>query len=125
VTLTVTFDPWRILRTLLGLVCCALVTSIGGAGIVAAPVTLPLLWVAGRYAKPLGRAALNVVAVITAAELGWALAYAAVGEQSPLIWALPLALAVAVFAGYPLTQRAVQARATARKSAGRFVTGTA
>jgi hypothetical protein len=110
VNVTVTFDPWRILRTLLGLVCLALVTSIGGAGIIAAPVTLPLLWVAGRYAKPLGRAALNVVAVITAAELGWALAFASVGEHSPLIWGLPLAMAVAVFVGYPLTQRAVEAR---------------
>jgi hypothetical protein len=83
VNVTVTFDPWRILRTLLGLVCLALVTSIGGAGIVAAPVTLPL------------------------------------------IWGLPLAMAVAAFVGYSLTQRAVEARATAKKSAGRFVTGTA
>ncbi len=122
---TVTFDAGWVLRTLLGVVCLALVTSIGGAGIVAAPVTLPLLWVAGRYARPLGRAALNVVALITAGELGWALAYATTGEHSPLIWAVPLALAVAVFVGYPLTQRAVEARATARKSAGRFVTGTA
>jgi hypothetical protein len=105
VNVTVTFDAGRILRTLLGLVCLALVTSIGGAGIVAAPVTLPLLWVAGRYAKPLGRAALNVVAVVTAGELGWALAYATTGEHSPLIWAVPLAMAASVFVGFPLTQR--------------------
>jgi hypothetical protein len=45
----------RLLRVLLGLVAAFLLVSWGGA-IVAAPVTLPLLWWAGRDARPVGRA---------------------------------------------------------------------
>jgi hypothetical protein len=109
---------WSTTRLVVGLVALALLTSIGGAGIIASPVTLPLLWGAGRYAtSAMGRALLNVVAVLTAAEAGWALAYAAYGEHSPLIWAVPLALAAAVFVSFPLTQRAAERAAQRRASA--------
>jgi hypothetical protein len=108
---------WSAVRAVVGLTAWALLTSIGGAGIVLAPVTLPLLWGAGRYATTaLGRALLNVVAVATAGELGWALAYAAYGEHSPLIWVVPLTLAAAVFVSFPLTQRAAERRAAQRRA---------
>lgn len=92
-------------RLATGLFCLALLTSIGGAGIYAAPVTLPVLWLAARDASALGRALLNVVAVLTAGELGWAVAYQVWGERTVAIWLVPVVAAVAVFFAYPLTQR--------------------
>ena len=112
--MTVTFDAGRVLRTMLGLVCLALLTSIGGAGIFAAPVTLPLLWFAGVHARPVGRMALNAVAVLTAMEAFWAVAYFAGGEGSALMWVLPLAAGAAVFAVFPLTQVRLARRFVAR-----------
>ena len=113
--MTVTIDLARAARLALGLVALVLLTSIGGAGIVAAPVTLPLLWFAGRHASRTLRTFLDVVAVLTAAEVGWAFGYAAGGVWE---WAVPFATAATVAVAYPLTQR----RASA---AGRVVAGPA
>jgi hypothetical protein len=92
------------LRVLLGLVAFVLLLSMGGA-VLAAPVTLPLLWWAGRSARPPARAAFDALAVLTAAEAAWALVYVTAGERTPLAWAVPVAAGVAVALGYPLTQR--------------------
>ena len=89
-------------RFVIGLVCLALLTSIGGAGIFAAPVTLPLLWAAALTAGRAGRIALNGVAVLTAGELCWAIGYATGG---PAEWLLPLAGMALVAVSYPVTQR--------------------
>lgn len=100
--MTVTFDLYAAGRIALGVVALALLTSMGGAGIYAAPLTLPLLWLATRGASRAGRIALNAVAALTAAELAWAFGYEAGGAAE---WALPLAALVAVAVAYPLTQR--------------------
>jgi hypothetical protein len=63
---------------------------------------LPLLWFAGRDASRLGRALLDVVAVLTAAEAGWAVGYALGGVFEVV---LPALAAAAVGLLYPLTQR--------------------
>jgi len=77
------------------LISAFLLISMGGA-IVAAPVTLPLLWFSLR------RPALNrpwritaaVVLALTAAEFTWAAVYLTLGESKPMIWLLPVGVAV-------------------------------
>jgi len=69
-----------------------LLLSMGGA-IVAAPLTLPLLWLvvrAGRTGPALRVAAVSVAA-LTVAEVAWAATYLAVTEAEPWIWLLPVA----------------------------------
>lgn len=66
-----------------------------GAQIMAAPVTIPLLWIASRRASPPARGALAAIATITASYAGWALAYALAREALPWIVLSPLALAAA------------------------------
>jgi hypothetical protein len=71
-----------------------LLLSMGGA-VVAAPMTLPLLYLAirsGRMGAGL-RAAAVVIAALTVAEVAWAATYLAVSEAQPWIWLLPLAAA--------------------------------
>jgi hypothetical protein len=92
-------------RFVVGLVCLALLTSIGGAGIFAAPVTLPVLWFAAHSARPLGRALLDLVAALTAAEVAWAVAYAAWGDAALLTRVVPVCAGLAVAVLYPLSQR--------------------
>ncbi len=69
-----------------------LLLSMGGA-IVAAPLTLPLLYLAiraGRMGAGL-RSAAVVIAALTVAEVAWAATYLAVEEAQPWIWLLPFA----------------------------------
>lgn len=100
--MTITFDLYAALRIALGVVALALLTSMGGAGIYAAPLTLPLLWLATRGASRAGHIALNVIAALTAAEVAWAFGYDIGGAAE---WALPLAAAIGVGAAYELSQR--------------------
>lgn len=101
--MTLTIDVGRAARLVLGAGCALLLLSMGGAGIYAAPVTLPLLWLAGwRASGRGGRIALNVVAALTAGEFAWAVGYA---FGRPYEWLLPLFAVAAVGVGYPLTQR--------------------
>ena len=69
-----------------------LLLSMGGA-IVAAPLTLPVLYVIVRCGQcgsgP--RAAAVVVAALTVAEVAWAATYLAIAEVEPWIWLLPVA----------------------------------
>src|SRR5205809_2776032 len=82
-------------------VAAFLLVSYGGA-IVAAPATLPLLYLALRRDETGRRLRLVivVVAALTAAETGWAVTYVAVGEARPWIWLLPLAAGVGTVAAY-------------------------
>ena len=76
-------------------VSTVLLFTFGGA-IVAAPVTLPLLYAVVRAHPGAGwRAAGALVGGLTAAEAGWAIAYVTAGEDGPLIWVLPMAAALA------------------------------
>lgn len=81
-----------------------LLLSMGGAAIVASPLTLPLLYLALRGDR-LGtglRVAAVVIAALTVAEVAWAATYLAVDEAKPWIWLLPVAAGIGtagVFAG--------------------------
>lgn len=100
--------PWDL--AVIGL-AAVLLLSMGGA-IVAAPLTLPLLYLAARRdeaARSL-RAAAVVVAAFTVAEVAWAATYLGIGEAQPWIWLVPVAAgsaAGALFASQPVELAAV------------------
>jgi len=85
--------PWA--RVLVA-VSAFLLVSMGGA-IVAAPLTVPLLYLAvrGDGIGPGLRAAAVVIAAFTVAEVAWAATYLAVAEAQPWIWLLPAAAGAA------------------------------
>ena len=79
----------------------ALLTSFGGAGIVAAPVTLPLLYLVVRHHPSRGfRIAGAVIGGLTAVELSWGLLYAVAGEVARVVWLLPAACGLATAVGF-------------------------
>jgi hypothetical protein len=81
--------PWA--RVLVA-VSAFLLLSMGGA-IVAAPLTLPLLYLAVRGNR-IGaslRTAAVVIAALTVAEVAWAATYLTLAEAQPWIWLLPIA----------------------------------
>ena len=85
---------------LLFIVAAVLLTSIGGAGIVAAPVTLPLMFLVVRRHPTVGfRIAGGVIGALTAAEFGWGLVYFAAGDVAVLGWVVPLMAGAATAAG--------------------------
>jgi hypothetical protein len=62
-----------------------------GLAIVATPVTLPLLYLVVRRTSRRGvQAVAIVVAVLTVAELAWALTFVALEDTTPWIWLDPL-----------------------------------
>lgn len=99
--------PWpRILVA----VSAFLLLSMGGA-IVAAPLTLPLLYLAlrgGRMGSGL-RVAAVVIAALTVAEVAWAATYLAVAEAQPWIWLLPFAAGAATARTFARTPTALPA----------------
>ena len=79
--------PWA--RVLVA-VSAFLLLSMGGA-IVAAPLTVPLLYLAVRKGPTIGlRVAAVVIAALTVAEVAWAATYLTVEEAQPWIWLLPV-----------------------------------
>jgi hypothetical protein len=85
-------------------VAAFLLLSMGGA-IIAAPITVPLMFVATRqYPTRAFRIAGSVLTAFTIAELVWALTYFAFGEAKPWIWLVPLiAVIVATIAFWSRT----------------------
>ena len=99
--------PWA--RVLVA-VSAFLLLSMGGA-IVAAPLTLPLLYLAlrgGRMGAGLRVFAL-VIAALTVAEVAWAATYLTVEEAQPWIWLLPVAAAAATAGTFARTPAALPA----------------
>jgi len=82
-----------------------LLASWGGA-VFAAPVTLPLMWLAVRRhpTRPF-RWAGGAIAALTAVELAWAAVYALVGEAQPAIWLVPLVAGLCVLGLFATTRR--------------------
>ena len=76
-----------------------------GSAIVAAPLTLPLLYVSvqGRRLEAGLRLAAVLIAALTVAEVVWAATYLAVDEAQPWIWLLPVAAGVAIAAAFTRT----------------------
>lgn len=68
-----------------------LLLSMGGA-VVAAPLTVPLLFFIVRRGQSASvlRTAAVVVAALTVAEVAWAATYLAMAEADPWIWLLPV-----------------------------------
>jgi hypothetical protein len=86
---------WKVGGIALFCVSAFLLLTMGGA-IVAAPVTIPLLFVvADRYATRAFRVTGSLLVGATCAEFVWALTYVAVGEAKPWIWLLPLVAGIA------------------------------
>ena len=77
-------------------VSAVLLLSMGGA-IVAAPLTVSLLFLAvgGEEISAGLRTAAVVIAALTVAEVAWAATYLAVAEAQPWIWLLPVAAGAA------------------------------
>lgn len=75
-----------------------LLVSMGGA-IVAAPLTLPLMYLGVRRGPTRSFTIVGgLVSALTTAEVVWAAAYVTIGESEPWIWLLPTVGAVAMFA---------------------------
>lgn len=82
-------------------VAAFLLLSMGGAAVVAAPVTIPLMLVLSRrHPTTTFRAAGLVFVGLTAAEVAWALTYLQLQEAQPWIWFVPLLGGVIAAAGF-------------------------
>lgn len=93
-------DPrrWRAAGVATFVVAGFLLLSMGGA-IVAAPITVPLMWMAAsRHPTRPFRVAATVLSALTVAEVVWALTYLTVDEARPWIWVLPAVTALAAMA---------------------------
>ncbi len=97
-----------------------LLASMGGA-VFAAPITLPLMYLAVRH-HPTGpfRWAGGVIAALTTVELAWAVVYFVGGEEQPSIWLLPLLAGLGVLALFATARRRqrsalIAARGTRRR----------
>ena len=81
----------RVVGVVLFTVAALLLTSIGGLGIVAAPLTLPLLFLVVRaHPTRAFRTAGALIGALTAAELGWGLVYLVAGEVPVVSWLVPI-----------------------------------
>jgi hypothetical protein len=81
-----------------------LLLSMGGA-IVAAPLTVPLLYLAvrtGRLGTAL-RVTAVVIAALTVAEVAWAATYLTMAEAQPWIWLLPVTAGAATAGAFART----------------------
>lgn len=75
------------------LLCLA---SIGGAMAVAAPILVPLLWLAARHSGPWGRGGWTCLAALSGGEAAWIYAYSLYGGDSILLLWMPIAAAILV-----------------------------
>lgn len=96
-----------------------LLASMGGA-VFAAPVTLPLMYLAVRH-HPTGpfRWAGGVIAALTTVELAWAVVYFVGGEEEPSIWLLPLLGGLCVLALFATARRRQRPALTAARGSRR------
>ena len=79
-----------ILQCLLAGITLLLLSSVGGAGAIAAPILLPLHFLAARSTtKTSVKVLWAVLGAATAAEAIWVLTYLAIDMSEPLIWLLP------------------------------------
>ena len=91
-----TATRWRTVGVIVFCVAGFLLISMGGA-IIAAPLTVPLMFVVvRRHPTKSFRAAGAALVGATVAEVAWAVTYVAVDEAKPWIWLVPLAAALAV-----------------------------
>ena len=90
--------PWG--TALVFAVATILLVSMGGA-IIAAPVTLPLMYLGvRRHPTRLFTVVGTLLGALTGAEVVWAAAYLALGEPKPWIWLLPTIGALATLVAF-------------------------
>jgi hypothetical protein len=89
---------WRVAwKVLLVVATLVLLTSVGGAGAVAAPLLLGLQLLAARSSRVVTEApGWALLAAATTAEAIWALIYLGPGESKPWIWLIPTVVALPV-----------------------------
>ncbi len=81
---------WRLAGTVVFPIAAVLLISMGGA-VVAAPVTVPLMFLAAqRHLTTTCRVTGVFLGGLTAAEVVWAVTYLQLGESQPWIWLLPM-----------------------------------
>ncbi len=83
-------------KAVLAVAAVVLLLSPGGAGIIVAPVLLPLSWYLARRGGVVWRAVFTVLAAATGATVVWAATYVTVGEPGAAIVVLPVAAALAI-----------------------------
>ena len=70
-----------------------------GGAIIAAPLTVPLMFVATRRHPTAAFRAIGALLIgATVAEVAWALTYLVADEAKPWIWLIPLVAAIAAMA---------------------------
>jgi hypothetical protein len=95
-------SAWRsvwpaVWKALLVLGTLVLLTSVGGAGAVVAPLLLSLQLLAARSSRVVTAAPVwALLAAVTTAEAIWALTYLGLGESRPWIWLIPTVVALPV-----------------------------
>jgi hypothetical protein len=105
-----TATTWRTAGVVLFCVAAFLLLSMGGA-IIAAPLTVPLMFViTRRHPTPVFRATGALLAGATVAEVVWALTYIVANEARPWIWLAPLVVAVLAMAAIVATSGHARAR---------------
>ncbi len=86
-------------------VAAVLLTSIGGAGIAASPITLPAMYLLVRLRPTLPfRIAGMVIGGLTGLEAGWGLSYLVYGPDNPSVWVvgfIAMVATVVIFAIVP------------------------
>src|SRR5688572_29630463 len=93
-------SPWAARGAVITVATATLLLGTIGGAIVAAPITLPLLYrIARRYPTRGMRIAAAVVGGLTCVETVWALCYLALEEAMPWIWLLPALAGIAWTAG--------------------------
>ena len=96
---------WRRTGIAVFVVAGVLLVSMGGA-IIAAPVTIPLMFVAVcRHPTRAFRIAGTLIAGLTVAEFAWAAAYVTAGEAKPWIWLIPCVAAVGALVAFVAASR--------------------
>ncbi len=99
-----------ILKVFLVAITVVLLSSPGGAGVVAAPLLLPLQFLAAWTSRGMPELLVwTLFAAATASEAIWAMTYLAFGEAMPWIWFLPalaaMSVGTAVFLGARVARR--------------------
>jgi hypothetical protein len=92
---TPTDSTWKTAGVVLFCVAAFLLISMGGA-IIAAPLTVPLMFLATRRHPTAAFRSIGAVLIgATVAEAAWAVTYVVVSEAKPWIWVVPLVAALA------------------------------
>lgn len=87
-----------------------------GGQVVAAPLTLPLMYLAvRRHPTAPFRWIGGVLAGLTTVEVAWAVVYVFDGETKPSVWLLPLTAGIVVLAVFATTKRPARGSRRARR----------